>query len=44
MDWNRAIERNSEALRKIVTALFAMLGAASGRGPLSVTGFAHDTL
>ena len=43
MDWNRAIERNSEALRKIVAALFAMLGAASGRGPLSVTGFARDT-
>ncbi len=26
MDWNRAIERNSEALRGIVEALFAMLG------------------
>jgi hypothetical protein len=35
MDWNRAIERNSEALRKIVALLFAMLGAAGGR-PLSV--------
>jgi hypothetical protein len=26
MDWNRAIERNSEALRGIIEALFAMLG------------------
>jgi hypothetical protein len=26
MDWNRAIERNSEALKAIVAALFAMLG------------------
>jgi hypothetical protein len=28
MDWARAIERNSEALRGIVAALFAMLGFA----------------
>jgi hypothetical protein len=28
MDWNRAIERNSEALRKIVAALFALAAAA----------------
>ena len=26
MDWARAIERNSEALKGIVAALFAMLG------------------
>ena len=26
MDWDRAIERNSEALNRIVEALFAMLG------------------
>jgi hypothetical protein len=26
MDWNRAIQRNSEALKTIVAALFAMLG------------------
>jgi hypothetical protein len=29
MDWARAIERNSEALKAIVTALFAMLGSAT---------------
>ena len=29
MDWARAIERNSEALKGIVEALFAMLGLAS---------------
>ena len=28
MDWARAIERNSEALKSIVEALFAMLGLA----------------
>jgi hypothetical protein len=28
MDWARAIERNSEALKGIVAALFAMLGLA----------------
>ena len=28
MDWDRAIERNSEALKGIVAALFAMLGLA----------------
>jgi hypothetical protein len=30
MDWARAIERNSDALRGIVAALFAMLEAAGG--------------
>ena len=30
MDWARAIERNSEALKEIVAALFAMLGLAGG--------------
>ncbi|MGE3993741.1 hypothetical protein [Pseudorhodoplanes sp.] len=30
MDWDRAIERNSEALKVIVAALFAMLGLAGG--------------
>jgi hypothetical protein len=30
MDWARAIERNSEALKGIVAALFAMLGLAGG--------------
>ncbi|MGE3831466.1 MAG: hypothetical protein AB7F76_10780 [Parvibaculaceae bacterium] len=30
MDWDRAIERNSEALRVIVAALIAMLGLAGG--------------
>ncbi len=39
MDWNRAVERNSEALRTIVAALFAMLATAGG--PLSVTGSAR---
>jgi hypothetical protein len=29
MDWDRAIERNSEALKTIVTALVAMLGDAT---------------
>jgi hypothetical protein len=29
MDWARAIERNSEALKGIVSALFAMLGLAN---------------
>ena len=29
MDWDRAIERNSEALKAIVAALFAMLGLGS---------------
>ena len=40
MDWARAIERNSEALKGIVAALFAMLGLAGtdmvARIPLSV--------
>src|SRR3990170_8097284 len=40
MDWARAIERNSEALKGIVDALFAMLGlggdATVGRIPRSV--------
>ena len=40
MDWARAIERNSEALKGIVAALFAMLGlqgeAVVGRIPHSV--------
>jgi hypothetical protein len=30
MDWDRAIERNSEALKAIVAGLFAMLGLAGG--------------
>src|SRR5687767_6930651 len=30
MDWALAIERNSEALKAIVAALFAMLGLAGG--------------
>ena len=34
MDWARAIERNSEALKGIVEALFAMLGLA-GEAPRS---------
>jgi hypothetical protein len=34
MDWARAIERNSEALKAIVAALFVMLGSATvGRIP-----------
>jgi hypothetical protein len=34
MDWDRAIERNSEALKAIVATLFAMLGdAAAARLP-----------
>src|SRR3989337_1492763 len=40
MDWARAIERNSEALKGIIEALFAMLGLAGdatvGRIPRSV--------
>ena len=34
MDWDLAIKRNSEALKGIVVALFAMLGldGTSGRG------------
>jgi hypothetical protein len=37
MDWARAIERNSEALKGIIEALFAMLGLAPmGRLPRSV--------
>ncbi|MGB9142249.1 MAG: hypothetical protein WCB71_08630, partial [Aestuariivirga sp.] len=40
MDWARAIERNSEALNRIITVLFAMLGlvgdAAVGRIPPSL--------
>ena len=40
MDWARAIERNSEALNRIIAALFAMLGLAGdatvGRIPHSV--------
>ena len=40
MDWDRAIERNSEALKGIVAALFAMLGLAGtdsvARLPLSI--------
>ena len=31
MDWNRAIERNSEALQGIIETLFAMLGLAGDR-------------
>ncbi len=34
MDWARAIERNSEALKGIVAALFAMLGL-SGEGTMA---------
>jgi len=30
MDWDRAIQRNSEALKTIVAALFAMLGDVAG--------------
>jgi hypothetical protein len=30
MDWDRAIERNSEALKAIVAGLFALLGLAGG--------------
>jgi hypothetical protein len=33
MDWNRAIKRNSEALRRIIEMLFAMLGVAPARIP-----------
>jgi hypothetical protein len=40
MDWERAIERNSEALKRIVAALYAMLGlageATAARLPRSV--------
>ncbi len=44
MDWTRAVERNSEALRKIVAVMFAMLHSVDrGSSPLSVTGFARDT-
>ena len=34
MDWARAIERNSEALNRIVAALFAMLGLADAATPV----------
>ncbi len=30
MDWARAIERNTEALRGIIAVLFAMLGEVTG--------------
>jgi hypothetical protein len=33
MDWDRAIERNREALLRIVSALFGMLAAARMSGP-----------
>ena len=35
MDWDFAIKRNSEALKGIIAALFAMLGLASGETPVS---------
>ena len=35
MDWARAIERNSEALNRIVAALFAMLGIADAATPVA---------
>ena len=39
MDWNRAIERNREALRKIVAALFAL-----ATGALRSPGASHRSL
>jgi len=36
MDWARAIERNSEALKGILAALFAMLGTIGGAAPARV--------
>jgi hypothetical protein len=36
MDWNRAIERNSEALKGIIEMLFAMLNATASRIPRSL--------
>ena len=30
MDWEKAIERNRDALQRIVLALFAMIGLAEG--------------
>jgi hypothetical protein len=33
MDWDSAIKRNSEALKAIVEALFAMMGLSAGRIP-----------
>ena len=35
MDWDLAIERNSEALKGIVEALFAMLGIADAVAPVA---------
>jgi hypothetical protein len=34
MDWNAAIEKNREALKRILSALVAMAGLAEGRGTL----------
>jgi hypothetical protein len=46
MDWDRAIERNSEALKDIVAALFAMLGLAgtdmAARNPPRIHIFGSD--
>ena len=33
MDWNLAIERNTEALKRILAALVAMAGAAAFTSP-----------
>ena len=35
MDWDLAIKRNSEALNRIVAALFAMLGLADAATPVA---------
>ena len=35
MDWDLAIKRNSEALKRIVEALFAMLGLVGEAVPLA---------
>src|SRR5262245_18619314 len=35
MDWNAAIEKNREALKRVLAALVAMAGAAAFTSPLS---------
>jgi hypothetical protein len=37
MDWNAAIERNREALKRILASLVAMAGLAAGADPASAT-------
>ena len=44
MDWARAIERNSDALKGIVAALFAMLGLSESAASLRIPRGVHTAI